>query len=178
MTSNRFLLTIAFLVSSSAVTCAKKPTCETQGCPTGFECRKETVLETAKFPRCLPSIRDILRGRLDEYERAWNNRDYQALENFYTGDSVFVPAGVDIRRGNDGYANFIEGLITDNNWGSAKWTIQDVIYVTDELVFTVDTFEWERLPSGNPLSGKDIILWKIIDGTYYIQYGVSNLPGA
>lgn len=47
-------------------------------------------------------ITDILRGRLDEYEAAWNSGNYQALENFYAEDSVFVPAGADIRRGNDG----------------------------------------------------------------------------
>ncbi|XP_064616767.1 uncharacterized protein LOC135480774 [Liolophura sinensis] len=176
MLSYRFSVTIAYLALSIAVICAKQ-TCDIQGCPTGFECLEEKTLKAAKTPRCLPDIREILRGRLDEYELAWNTRNYQALEDFYTEDSVFVPAGVDIRRGSDGYAEFIEDLITENNWLNATWTIQDVIYVTDEQVFTIDTFAWAR-NNTNPLTGKDIIMWKLIDGIYYIQYGVANLPGA
>ncbi|XP_064617101.1 uncharacterized protein LOC135481096 [Liolophura sinensis] len=117
----------------------------------------------------------MLRERLDEYEAAWNANNFEALGDFYRGDSVFVPPRADIQRGSAAIAAFLEEFITGRGLGAAKWTIQDVIYVTDELVFTIDTVEIER--EGQPAATlKDFLLWRKIDGIYYIQYGISNLP--
>lgn len=51
-----------------------------------------------------------------------------------------------------GFAGFIQNLIDSNGWTTGEWTVQDVIYVTDELVFTIDTFEVQS--GGDPVTGK------------------------
>ncbi|XP_064616746.1 uncharacterized protein LOC135480754 [Liolophura sinensis] len=174
MPSYRFSLTVALLASSlTLVACGRS--CEDRGCPTGSECLEKKTFKTARFPRCLRDLREVLQGRLDEFVIAWNSRDYEGMEDFFTEDSVFVPAGRDIRRGSDGYAEFIEGLITEFQWGNATYVLEDIIYVTDELVFSIDTFVWESGTSPSPLHGKELVLWKKIDGIYYIHYGISNL---
>ncbi|XP_064617090.1 uncharacterized protein LOC135481087 [Liolophura sinensis] len=170
--SNRFSQ-LALLASSLAFTCAMS-TCKTDGCSTGFECRREKVLKSAKSARCLPNIRDIISDRLDQWEEAWAARDFQALEGFYTADSLFVPPGTALRNGSQGFAEFVQGLIDTNGWTSMEWTVKDLIYVTDELVFTIDTFEIQT--NGDPVTGKDFILWKKEDGVYNIRYGAINTP--
>ncbi|XP_070566568.1 uncharacterized protein [Ptychodera flava] len=114
-------------------------------------------------------LREILEMKVQEWRSLLKKQDFSGLEKMYTTDAKIMGPGQRTIMGHKEIVKLLEGGSREEEYPS-EYTVEDTFgKYGDQYVTSLGCFS---MPKGG--SGKDIMVWKYVDGDYLIQADAWN----
>ncbi|XP_070566553.1 uncharacterized protein [Ptychodera flava] len=122
-----------------------------------------------------PDLRAIMKERGQKYVDLMNAGDKKGLAQMYTTDAKMLNPGQKPLIGREEIAKaFEEGLLPEDYTSDS--TLQDVFGKPgDEFVTIWATIKSVSKDGSITVTGKDVVVWKNVDGEYLIHVDISNM---
>ena len=131
------------------------------------------VLATGLFALALPAVAgdaEDIRARSDAFEAAYNGGDAAGVAALYTEDALVMPPGGGFVNGREETATMWQGAM-DSGFGDLALTTKELEPAGDMLI-EVGTFT--GVAGDAPANGKYIVVWKKVDGEWYLHRDIWN----